>query len=102
MMSFFKSSLSETPLLRSLNASTQFRQILKIYCLLLLAVIFSYLILVLNIFTKTPVLDWQYFNSLSFLVHNIFNHYHKFPLHDPWGLGATTFYQIRSPGFFPP
>jgi len=78
MMSFFKSSLSDTPLLPGQNTSTQFRQTLKIYGLLLLAVIFSYMILVLNIFTKTPVLDWQYFNSLSFLVHNIFNHYHGF------------------------
>ncbi len=88
MMSFFKPPLSELPALPEQNNGTQIGRTYKIYGLLLLAVIFSYLMLGLNILEKTPVLDWDYFNSLSFVVHNIFNHYHKFPLHDPWVLGG--------------
>nr|NQU94125.1 hypothetical protein [Bacteroidota bacterium] len=65
------------------------KRVYGIYIILLLAVIFSYLVLLLNIWNKTLLDDWRYFNSLSWLVHSIIHDWHKFPVHDPWVLGGV-------------
>lgn len=59
------------------------------YLLLFLAVIISYTVLLLNIQDYSLTKDWDYFNSLSYVVHSIIHHYNAVPIHDPWVLGGV-------------